>query len=210
MFKDRSDAGRKLGQALVAHRSKGAVVLAIPRGGVEVGDQVARSLGADFSLVVVRKLPFPDNPEAGFGALAEDGSLFLVPEYRGVLPPDLVQEVLEQQAAEVARRVLALRGGEPLPQLSGRTVILVDDGIAIGSTMRAAVALARKARAARVVVAAPVSSAATARVFAALADEAVVLETPPHFRAVAESYRDWYDVPDSEVVAIMRRRRDPR
>ena len=203
MFKDRRDAGERLARALADYKDRDAVVLAIPRGGAEVGYQVAKALGADFSLVVVRKLPFPDNPEAGFGAIAEDGSMVILKyaDYR--LLRDTVERVADFQRDEVRRRVEVLRSGEPLPNLAGKTVILVDDGIAMGSTMQAAIKLCRNASAGRIVVAVPVSGARTAQEIGELVDEMVVLETPPFFRAVAQVYRNWRDVSDREVIRIM-------
>jgi putative phosphoribosyl transferase len=211
MFIDRKDAGEQLARALAPYKGRGALVLAIPRGGVRVGYYVARELGAEFSLVVARKLPLPSNPEAGFGAVAEDGSAFVFEDARRFLEPAVIERIVAEQRAEVARRIAALRGGEPLPPLEGRTVILVDDGIAMGSTMRAAIMMCRKADAASVVVAAPVSGPDVAASMRALADDVVILETPPNFRAVAQAYANWYDVPDAEVVAIMDRwRREHR
>jgi predicted phosphoribosyltransferase len=172
---------------------------------VEVGYYVARELQADFSLVVARKLPLPANPEAGFGAVAEDGSTFIFEDAQRFLDPGTIRRIIAEQRAEVDRRIRALRGGEPLPAIQGRTVVLVDDGIAMGATMRAAVAMCRHADAAKVVVAAPVSSPDVAAEMRALVDEVVVLETPPTFRAVAQAYVNWYDVPDAEAVAFLDR-----
>ena len=204
-FHDRSDAGRQLAQALEQYRNRDVLVLAIPRGGVEVGFQVARGLQADLSIIVTRKLPLPDNPEAGFGAVAEDGSLYLDREAAGWLPESTVHRIIRDQEEEIRRRIAALRGSRPLPLITGRTVILVDDGIAMGSTMRVSIRLCRHRKAARIVVASPVSGASTAREFKSLADEVVVLTTPHFFRAVAQVYQDWYDVSDEEVIAILKK-----
>jgi putative phosphoribosyl transferase len=210
MFDDRKDAGEKLAAALMPYRERDAVVLAIPRGGTEVGYQVARRLQADLSIAVARKLPFPGNPEAGFGAVAEDGSTYIPPEASFWFPPSLIKRIVEQQKAEVQRRVEVLRQGRPLPNLAGRTVILVDDGIAAGSTMRVAVTLARNRRAAAVVVAVPVAAESVVDEMWGIADDVVVLETPANFKAVADAYRHWRDVPDDEVVEILERRRRER
>jgi putative phosphoribosyl transferase len=204
MFEDRRDAGERLAKALVDYKGKAdVVVLAIPRGGVEVGYQVAKALDADFSLVIARKLPFPDDPEAGFGAITEDGSTVILEHTGYGLLRDTVERVIDFQREEVQRRVAALRGGEPLPDLAGKTVILVDDGIAMGSTMRAAIKLCRNTGAGRIVVAVPVTGERKAREIGALVDEMVVLEKPPFFRAVAQAYSNWYDVSDREVMRIM-------
>lgn len=121
MFRDRTDAGRKLAQALDKYKGADALVLAIPRGGVEVGYQVARHLDADFSIIITRKLPYPDNPESGFGAIAEDGSVFMVEGARYQLPQSSIKKIVEEQKREIKRRIEALRGGRPLPEVEGRT-----------------------------------------------------------------------------------------
>ncbi|MBN1837149.1 MAG: hypothetical protein JW820_14935 [Spirochaetales bacterium] len=207
MFQDRSDAGTRLGEALMDYRGRNALVLAIPRGGVEAGWQVARELEAELSVIIVRKLPFPDNPESGFGAIAEDGTTVFVDRAVRPLAPEAVQQILDRQKREVRRRVRTLRRGEALPDLHGRDVILVDDGLAMGSTMRAAVLLCKKRQAASVVVAVPVSGPRAVRALTGMADRVVALEMPPHFRAVAEVYRRWYDVSDGEVLDILERAR---
>lgn len=205
MFADRKDAGMQLAQALEAYAQRDPIVLAIPRGGAEVGYQVAKRLRADFSLLIARKLPYPDNPEAGFGAVAEDGSTCTIERATRWMRRHEVDRILQFQRAEIERRIAVLRGGRPLPDLEGRTVILVDDGIAMGSTMRAAIRLCRNRNAGHVVVAVPVTGASTAREMRELADALVVLEIPPYFRAVAQVYERWRDVSDQEVLRIMAR-----
>jgi len=205
MFSDRKEAGRKLAEALEKFRDEDPLVLAIPRGGVEVGYEVASGLDADLSILVTRKLPFPHNPEAGFGAVAEDGTVFMFEGAGKWVDGIEVHRIVEEQKEEAARRVRALREGRDLPPLKNRTVILVDDGIAMGSTMTASIMMCRGREAGKIVVAAPVSGQSTAQRMGELADEAVILETPPGFRAVAESYEMWYDVPDGEVIDIFNR-----
>lgn len=206
MFKNRKDAGEKLAQALEKYRSENPVILAIPRGGVEVGLQVSKRLGTDFSLVIARKLPFPDNPEAGFGAVAENGSTFIFENADYWLAVETIEQIKKEQIAEIERRVNALRGGNPLPDIKGRTVILTDDGIAMGSTMRAVIELCRKRKAGKVVVAVPVAGREVADAIAKETDDLVVLEIPVHFRAVAQAYENWYDVSDEEVLDLLRER----
>jgi putative phosphoribosyl transferase len=205
MFKDRRDAGIKLAHALAKYENGAVLILAIPRGGVEVAYQVAEFLGADLSLLISRKLPYPDNPEAGFGAVAEDGSTFIFDEAARRLPRRTVEKIVAAQIVEIRRRIEVLRKGRPLPEMAARTVILVDDGLAMGSTMRAAVALCKKAKAGKIIVAVPVAGAEVAGELAKLADELVVLETPAYFYAVAQVYENWYDVPDEEVLEIIAR-----
>jgi predicted phosphoribosyltransferase len=163
MFKNRKDAGEKLARALEKYRAENPLILAVPRGGVEVGLQVAKKLDADFSLIIARKLPFPDNPEAGFGAIAEDGSTFILEDAYYWLSGDTIERIKKEQVAEIRRRVKTLRGGNPLPEINGRTVILIDDGIAMGSTMMAAIELCKNREARRIVVAVPVAGREVAK-----------------------------------------------
>jgi predicted phosphoribosyltransferase len=210
MFDDRSDAGEQLGRALKKYKGKGVIVLAIPKGGVEVGCQVARYLDADLSTLIARKLPFPDDPEAGFGAIAEDGSTFVFDYALRGLSEAMVREIQAEQIREIRRRVRTLRGGEPLPDIQDRTAILIDDGLAMGSTMRAAIMLCKNRKAKKIVVAVPVAGADVADAMRELVDEVVVLETPPFFRAVAQAYRNWYDVSDGEVIEMLKAWRNGR
>lgn len=203
MFEDRKDAGEKLAKALERYRNKKALVLAIPKGGVEVAFQVAKHLKADFSLLISRKLPFPDNPESGFGAIAEDGSVFIDEEVAQWLSKEEIEKIKEEQIQEIKRRIKILRGGKLLPEISNRIVILIDDGLAMGSTMRAAVELCKNKKANKIIVAAPVSSEDVKEEIGKLVDEIIVLETPEFFQAVAQVYKNWYDVSDEEVIEIM-------
>ena len=205
MFKDRKDAGEQLALALAKYKDKDVTVLGIPRGGVEVGYYVARSLHARFSMVVARKLPFPDDPESGFGAIAEDGSTFLIERAAQRVPEKEIKAIQKAQKLEILRRVKTLRKGRPLPELKNKTVILVDDGIAMGATMRAAILLCRDKRAEKIVTAVPVAGEDVAAEIAEIVDELVVLETPVLFQAVAQVYEHWYDVSDQEVLGIMDR-----
>lgn len=203
MFADRKDAGQKLARAVEKYRAEKPVVLAIPKGGVEVGYEVAKHLGCEFSILIARKLPFPDNPEAGFGAVAEDGSTFINDYAARGLSQHTIERILKQQRREIKRRIAALRKGQPLPQIADRTVILIDDGIAMGSTMRAGISLCRNKKAKKVVVASPVAGPATVAELARIVDDVVVLEKPPFFQAVAQVYANWYDVCDEEVMRII-------
>ncbi|MFO7974586.1 MAG: phosphoribosyltransferase family protein [Candidatus Hydrogenedentota bacterium] len=131
MFDDRTDAGRQLAQALDSYKEKEPLVLAIPKGGIPVGLEVAAYLDAEFSVLISRKLPFPHNPESGFGAEAEDGTLYLHEIAAHPFSKKEIEAIAQRQRAEIVRRIQLLRHGNPLPPLKGRTVILVDDGIAI-------------------------------------------------------------------------------
>jgi len=212
MFEDRKNAGEKLANALKkylprrqAGKNKKVLVLAIPKGGVEVAYSVAKYLKADFSLLISRKLPFPDNPESGFGAIAEDGSVFINEEAARWISQKEIERIKKEQIEEISRRIEILRKGKPLPKISGRTVILIDDGLAMGSTMRAAITLCKKQEAKKIIVAAPVSSKDVAEEIGKLVDEIIVLEKPEFFHAVAQVYKNWYDVSDEEVIGIMRK-----
>ena len=203
MFEDRKDAGRKLAAALEQYKNSDVLVLAIPKGGVEIGYQVASHLDADFSLLISRKLPYPDNTESGFGAIAEDESIFINQNAALGIHPKIINEIIEYQKKEVKRRIKVLRNNRPLPDLRQRTVILVDDGIAMGSTMRAAIKLCRAAKAKKIIVAAPVAGESIADEIYKIVEEIVILEIPEFFYAVAQVYIDWHDVSDQEVLKIM-------
>lgn len=203
MFKNRKDAGQKLAVALQAYKGKNPLVLAIPRGGVELGYEVSKALDADFSLIICRKLPFPLNSESGFGAIAEDGSFFINELAATSVSKKKIEEIIAQQSLEIKRRIQTLRGAKPLPSIKGRTVILVDDGIAMGSTMHVAVELCKKKDAKKIIVAVPVASNQAIQKFSKMADEVVVLESPLDFHAVAQVYENWYDVRDKEVLDFL-------
>ncbi len=205
MFTDRRDAGIKLGMQLLHYRHNNALVLAIPRGGVPVAYEAAKWIEAELSLIIARKLPFPNNPEAGFGAIAEDGSTIILQSAIVHLSPEMIKPIIETQKKEIQRRIKILRGGNPLPEMSGRIVILIDDGIAMGSTMRAAIKMCKKYGPSKLVVASPVGSPELARIFSQkeVVDEVVILEQPKFFRAVAQVYEHWRDIPDHEVLKIM-------
>ena len=200
MFKNRTDAGKQLAYALRKYKKEKSLVLAIPRGGVEVGYQVADFLQTEFSIIITRKLPYPDNPEAGFGAIAEDGSLYLLEEASQWLSQEKIKKIIEEQTQEIHRRIHVLRKGRPLPELADTTVILVDDGIAMGSTMHAAVLVCQKKQAKHIVVAAPVADERVAEEFEQIVDDVVILEKPAPFYAVAQAYHQWHDATDAEVL----------
>jgi predicted phosphoribosyltransferase len=206
IFEDRAEAGERLAAALGAYRGTGAVVLAIPRGGVVVGEVVARALDAPLDVVVPRKIGAPGNPELGLGAVA--------PGVR-VLDPALVRalgvsdEYLEAEIAaqerEIERRVAAYRRGRPPVEITGRTVIVVDDGVATGGTAVAALRWARAAGASPVVLAVPLAPGATVGRLAHEADRVVVLASPEPFSAVGEWYQSFGQTSDDEVVAALAR-----
>ncbi len=203
MLKNRKDAGQKLALALQKYKIDNALVLAIPRGGAELGYEIVKALNYDFSLIICRKLPYPYNPESGFGAIAEDGSIFIDQRAASNLDDQEIEQIIADQSEEIQRRIKTLRNGNPLPSIKERTVILVDDGIAMGSTMHVAVALCKKQGAGKIIIAVPVAGASAIAKFSPMVDELVVLESPYNFHAVAQVYEDWYDVSDEEVLDIL-------
>lgn len=205
MFKDRKDAALQLAAALEKYRGTNALVLGIPRGGAETAYYVAQHLHCELSLLVSRKLGHPSNPEYAVGALAEDGTIYLNPEVRGELSPETIDELAQKQRAEIVRRIQVLRNGAPLPPMKNRVVILVDDGIATGATLYAAITMCKKGGAARIVVAAPVSGPDKKRELLDEVDEVVVLETPSHYRAVSQAYEAFYNLTDEEAREFMQR-----
>ena len=205
MFEDRKDAGKKLAKELTRYKGKSVLVLGIPRGGVEVAYEVAKYLDAELSILISRKLPLPFNPEAGFGAIAEDGSTLIQKDTHSWLSREEVEEIIREQKLEVDRRIKVLRKAKPLPRIKGRTVILVDDGLAMGSTMKVSIDLCKNKEAGKIIVAVPVSGESTAREIGDMVDEIVVLEMPPFFQAVAQVYTNWRDIQDSEVIEILER-----
>jgi len=206
VFKDRRDAGKELSKELSHLRDENPLVLVVPRGGVPVGFEIAKALQSDFSLVISRKLPFPYNPESGFGALAEDGSSVILSQAFSIFSPGKIEEIKNEQRKEIKRRIQVLRGGRPLPQIGNRVVILVDDGIAMGSTIRAAIKLIAKKNPKSLIVASPVSSPEVGKALEEkeVVDEVVILEQPQYFRAVAQVYENWRDISDYEVISILK------
>jgi putative phosphoribosyl transferase len=206
LFVDRADAGRQLGQRLRYLRSENAVVLGLPRGGVPVAYEVARALDAPLDVIVVRKLGVPFQPELGMGAIGEGGVRII--NQRVVRMARVSQQELaaveQRERAELERRARRFRSGRDRIPLAGRTAIVVDDGIATGSTAKAACQVARVQGAARVVLAAPVGSAeAVARLRREAADEVICLHTSEAFYAIGEWYIDFSQTPDEEVVALL-------
>ncbi len=202
MFRDRTDAGRRLAERLDAYRAAKPVVLALPRGGVPVAMEVAAAFGVPVDVLVVRKLGAPMQPELAIGAIAEGGASFVDPlaaRMTGTTGEEL-DRIAAREAAEVERRVALYRRGRPLPDVRGRTVILIDDGIATGATIHAAIAALRGMAAGRIVVAAPVVAAETARDLAAEADDLIYVAAPSDLRAVGYWYQDFAQVSDEEVV----------
>ncbi|KNB53139.1 alpha/beta family hydrolase [Streptomyces caatingaensis] len=206
-FDDRVDAGRRLAERLGHLRGEHPVVLGLPRGGVPVAFEVARALGAPLDVIIVRKLGVPYHRELGFGALGEGGVRVVRDDIMRLsrVDEDDLAEVQRDEQVRLERQAERFRGGRPRIPLDGRTVIVVDDGIATGSTASAACKVARAQGAARVVLAVPVASPDAAGELRGEADELVCLSTPTGFSAVGEWYRDFSQTEDEEVVALLGR-----
>jgi putative phosphoribosyl transferase len=206
-FRDRADAGRALAAEL-AHLvgEPGLLVLGLPRGGVPVAAEVARALDAPLDVFLARKLGVPQQPELAMGAVAAGGVRVLHQAVVDALaiPPEVIDAVATREGAEVSRREQSYRAGRPPLDVAGRTVVVVDDGVATGSTMRAAVAALRAQRAARVVVAVPVGARETCRQLAGEADEVVCARTPASFHAVGQWYDDFTQTTDDEIRALLK------
>ena len=206
-FLDRSDAGRRLANRTLHLRGEDVVVLALPRGGVPVAAEVARALGAPLDVIVVRKLGVPVQPELGMGAIGEGDVRIINPEVVAIthVTDAEIATVERRERAELDRRARRFRGDRPRTPLAGRTAVIIDDGIATGSTARAACQVARAQGAARVVLAVPVAPPSACTALAADADEVICLETPGHFLAIGEWYRDFSQTSDREVVSLLQR-----
>ena len=216
-FRNRTEAGRALARVLSRYAGRDdVVVLALPRGGMPVAYEVAKELGAPLDVFLVRKLGVPGHEELAMGAIASGGVLVLddgVVRWLGI-SEDQIQKTLARELDELRRREAAYREGRPLPDLKGKTVILVDDGLATGASMQAAARAVRRHDPARIVVAVPVASRATCDQFREEVDEVVCAVTPAPFYAVGNWYEDFSQTSDEEVrellelAAEQRRERD--
>ncbi len=209
IFSDRGDAGRQLAGALAHLRGRRPVVVALVRGGLPVASEVAQALSAPLDIILVRKIGVPWQPELAVGAVV-DGSrpeLVINPDVQQLagISQDYVEAEAKRQLAEIDRRRALYLRGRPQQALQGRTVILVDDGIATGATTRAALRAARRQRPAHLVLAVPVAAPDTLADLAEEADEIVCLHAPAAFGAVGAHYRDFHQLSDEEVVALLDR-----
>ena len=206
IFRDREDAGQRLAEKLRFLQDQKPILVGLARGGVPVASAAARLLGAELDTLVVRKVAPPENREYGIGAVAPEGIAYFDPEglkHTG-LDPEALRETMEEEQRELRRRVEVYRGGTPAPDVAGRLVVLMDDGLATGVTAIAAIRYVRTLGPTRVVFAVPVLSEAALHAVEREADEVVFVHLPDRFRAVGEFYEDFKEVQDDEVRTHLR------
>jgi predicted phosphoribosyltransferase len=207
LFRDRREAGRVLARLLDRYRGRpDVIVLGLPRGGVPVAYEVATALGAPLDVFLARKLGVPGHEEVAMGAIASGGTLVLNENVvRGLgIRSEVVQQVAEREGRELLRREQAYREGRPAPEIAARTVVVVDDGLATGASMRAAIQALRQLRPARTVVAVPAAPESTCRELSAMVDDVLCATTPSPFLAVGQSYWDFTQTTDEEVRDLLR------
>jgi putative phosphoribosyl transferase len=208
VFKDRTEAGRLLAEKLRKYEKSRGIAFGIPSGGVPVASEISDALGLPMDILIVRKIQIPGNPEAGFGAVGPDGEVIFNERLLGYLglTEDQVRIQVEKTLANIEKRNVLFRSGKSYPPLTGKTVIVADDGLASGYTMLAAVKFIRKKVAGKIIVAVPTGSRATIDLVLPEVDEIVCLNTrrgSPF--AVADAYRNWYDLSEKEVLGILRK-----
>ena len=209
LFHDRVDAGKKLAAELEKFSDKRVMVLAIPRGGVVVGYEIAKKLRAPLDIVVPRKLRAPNQPELAIGAITEDGNIILDEELVDSLnvSNNYIEIESQRQKMEIERRLGVYKGEQKIPDLTGFHVIVVDDGIATGATMKAALSSVRKRGAKSVILATPVASASSLRLLEKEADETICLFTPQFFFAISQFYQNFEQTGDEEVKELLKKNR---
>ncbi len=211
MFRDRRDAGSKLAEKLKNYKNrKEVLVLALPRGGVVTGFEVARYLHSPLDVLIVRKIGAPRQPELAAGAISETGAVVLnqdVVSGYGI-SKKYIDDAVAGQKEEIARRQKLYRKGESITSLEGKVIVLVDDGVATGATMKAAIEALKGEKIRKLVVALPVAPPETANELKKMVDEFVCLETPQYFMAVGNHYQDFEQVSDEEVVRLIEKSRE--
>ena len=205
MFTNRKEAGLKLAAKLSEYKDKDAVVLALPRGGIVVGCEIAKALNAALDIIAVRKIGYPGNPEFAVCAVDEKGTLLCDPIQKAMIDKEWLKEEAERQQNEAKRRSKLYRIGKAPLSLAGKIVILTDDGIATGLTIRLAIQSVKAQKPKKVIVAVPVAPTEVASIIKKEVDELIVLEPPEDFLgAVGAHYLDFRQVEDDEVIALMR------
>jgi predicted phosphoribosyltransferase len=203
LFRNRTDAGQRLAQALIKYEGEDVIVYALPRGGVVLGLEIAKRLNAPLDLIITRKIGYPGNEECALCAVAEDGHMICDSSGMSLIESQWIQEHAEKEMEEARRRRIAyLKGREPLA-VTGKIAIIVDDGVATGLTLMLAIQELKHCNPKKIVVAVPVSSPIAARKIQQEADELVVLDTPANFYAVGAYYESFPQLTDDEVIKIM-------
>lgn len=210
IFEDRRDAGRQLARVLIkrGYHNQPLVVLGIPRGGIVVADEIAGAMSAPLDVIIVRKLRAPYQPELGIGAVVDGNNICIINEElvsESGASQDYLKREIAYQEEEIARRLRLYRGDRPALEVTGKTVIVVDDGIATGYTFRAALEGLRRRNPARLIAAVPVAAQSSVDMVSAFADEIVCLSTPISFIAVGAWYRNFDQVSDEEAIATLHR-----
>jgi predicted phosphoribosyltransferase len=210
VFENRVEAGRKLASELLDYTSKETIVVAIPRGGVVVGYEIAHKLQCFLDVIVPRKIGAPFNPELAIGAVTEDGTIILdvaLVERLGV-PKRFIQKESERERSEIKRRLNLYRGELSSPSLKDCNILIVDDGIATGSTIKAALASIRKRKPKKVLITVPVAPYSTVVELEKIADQVICLAIPEPFYAIGQFYRDFTQTSDQEVIRLLRLNRE--
>lgn len=205
MFTNRRQAALVLAKALEKYKSENAIVIGIPRGGIETAYYVAQQLHAELNFLIVRKLSYPKNPEFAFGAMAEDGTVYYNPYHTIQISQEMIDTIEEEQLMEIERRKSILRNIQVFPDIKDRSVIIVDDGIATGATIFAAIKMCKKRGAAKIIVAAPVSSARIERDLLQVVDDVVILIKPERFYSVSQVYESFQNFTDEEAIDYLRK-----
>jgi putative phosphoribosyl transferase len=209
VYKDRKDAGLQLASRLTEYKDREDVlVLALPRGGVVIGYEVAKALNCLLDIIIIRKIGFPGQTELAIGAVSETGAVVLNEDIISTytVSKEYIEEEISRQKKEISRRITLYRSGKGIPPLDGKIIILVDDGVATGATIKAAISTLKKEKIVRLVAALPVSSKDAEEEIKKMVDEWICPETPAGFTAVGNYYQDFTQVSDEEVVELLKQK----
>jgi putative phosphoribosyl transferase len=209
IYKDRKDAGIRLASLLIKYKDrKNLIVLALPRGGVVIGYEIAKALSCPLDIIIIRKIGYPGQPELAIGAVSETGAVVLnegiISTYN--VSKDYIEREITKQKNEISKRMDFYRGGKGIPSLDGKTIILVDDGIATGATMKAAISTLKEEKIVRLITALPVSSKDAEEEIKKMVDEWVCPETDMWFTAVGNYYQNFTQVSDDKVIELFKQK----